>query len=266
MVKLESLESVGFFVNDLKAAKRFFTRTIGLKVREEERKWGYLALGATKGGEDASLDPWQPSPEWGTEMYEFGRRQIGTVTGIGFRTNDFAGTLEMMRRRGVKVVVEGEAQDFARFKDSDGNAFFFSPAEKVKRKRAGLAALEWVTVVTRDAARSGEFFTKALGMRGRRIPGEEGFIGYRLSTKGTSILPFAPTREMYPDPKDYDADMAHLGEDTAISFQTRDIYKLQEALMDRGVRFSEKAEKRDWGGIRARFLDPDDNVYSIIQY
>lgn len=266
MTKLESLESVGFFVNDLKAAKRFFTRTIGLKVREETPKWGYLALGATKGGQDASLDPWQPVPEWGTDMYEHGRKQIGTVTGIGFRTYDFAGTLEMMRRRGVKVVVEGEGQDFARFRDPDGNAFFFSEAEKVKRRRAGLAALEWVTVVTRDAKRSGEFFTKALGMRGRRIPGEEGFVGYRLSATGTAVMPFAPTREMYPDPKDYDADMAHLGEETSIGFETRDIYRVQETLMNRGVRFSKKAEKRDWGGIQAKFLDPDDNVYSIMQY
>jgi len=70
---------------------------------------------------------------------------------------------------------------------------------------------------------------------------------------------------MYNDPADYDADMAHVGEDTAIGFTARNLLELQDDLMAKGVRFTQKAEQRDWGGMQARFLDPDDNVYSIQQ-
>ena len=101
MAKLESIENVGVFVKDLKKAKQFYTKKVGLAVREEDRKFGYLALGATKGGGDADLNVWQPVPSWGSEWYESGRKQIGGVTGIGFRTSNLKGTLEaFLRRRG----------------------------------------------------------------------------------------------------------------------------------------------------------------------
>jgi uncharacterized glyoxalase superfamily protein PhnB len=70
---------------------------------------------------------------------------------------------------------------------------------------------------------------------------------------------------MYDNPADFDTDMAHIGEETGISFMTKDIYGLQEQLMAKGVRFRKKAEARPWGGVMAEFFDPDDNVYSIMQ-
>src|SRR3972149_365733 len=121
MPKLDSLGDVGVFTRDYAKAKRFYTRTIGLKVRSEDRKNGYIALGATKGGKDAALNLWQPVESWGPEMYETGLKQIGGVTGIGFSTTDLKRTTEQLRRRGVKVEFEGEAQDLARFTDPDGN-------------------------------------------------------------------------------------------------------------------------------------------------
>jgi catechol 2,3-dioxygenase-like lactoylglutathione lyase family enzyme len=60
--------------------------------------------------------------------------------------------------------------------------------------------------------------------------------------------------------------MAHIGEETGIGFTTPEIYRLQEQLLAKGVRFKEKAEAQDWGGIRARFFDPDDNIYSLVEY
>ena len=267
MAKLQ-LTDIGIFVKDLKAARSFYTKKIGLKVRESEPKWGYLTLGATKGGEDAALNPWQPVPEWGQEDYEKRKAQIGGVTGIGFSTSDMKRTVSDLRRRGVKVEIEGEGSTFARFSDPDGNVLFLAQPARVKARRAGIQSLAFVTVVSRDTKRSGEFFRKALAMKERRVPGEEGeedFVMHQLSPKATGIAPFTPTKEMYDDPSDYDADMAHIGEDTAISFTTNDLYKLQEALMAKGVRFQRKAEKRGWGGLMADFLDPDDNVYSIMQ-
>src|SRR5207245_9903402 len=90
MAKLE-LTSIGIVVKDLKKARSFYTRKIGLKVRESDPKMGYLALGATKGGKDAALNPWQPTPDWG-DMYEPALKRIGEGTGIGFLTSDWKKT------------------------------------------------------------------------------------------------------------------------------------------------------------------------------
>ena len=72
MAKLESVENVGVTVRNLKNAKQFYTQKVGLALRDEMKKFGYLALGATKGGQDADLNLWQPDPSWGAEMYEAG--------------------------------------------------------------------------------------------------------------------------------------------------------------------------------------------------
>ena len=78
-------------------------------------------------------------------------------------------------------------------------------------------------------------------------------------------MPFAPNREMYEDPAEYDSDMGHIGEDTGIGILVNEIYKLQDALLAKGVRFKTKAEERDWGSIAARIYDYDDNVYMLYQ-
>ena len=268
MAKLE-LTDVEIYVKDLKAARAFYTRKIGLKVRSSMPKWGYLALGATKGGDDAALTPWQPVPEWGREMYESRLKMIGGVTGIGFLTSDLKRTVADLKKKGVKSAVDRDEGTFGRFTDPDGNVLLLAEPAKTKVHRAGLSALAFVTVASRDAKKSGEFFRKALGMRERRERGEEGeedFVSYSLSPKDTAITPFTPTKTMYDNPADYESDLAHIGEETGIGFTTPDIYRLQEQLMAKGVRFKEKAEAQDWGGIRARFFDLDDNVYSLVEY
>lgn len=268
MAKLQ-LTDVGIYVKDLKVARAFYTKKIGLKVRSAMPKWGYLALGATKGGEDAALNPWAPSPEWGQADYEARLKMIGGVTGIGFLTADMKRTVADLKKKGVKAAIDRDDGTFGRFTDPDGNVVFLAQPAKTKVHRAGLSALGFVTVVSRDAKKSGEFFRKVLGMRQRREPAEEseeGFVSYQVTPKATSIMPFTPTKTMYDNPSDYDADMAHIGEDTSIGFTTTDIYKLQEQLMAKGVRFQKKAEQRPWGGIQAKFFDPDENVYTLVEY
>ena len=266
MADLESLSDVGIFTRDWAKAKQFYVKKIGLKVRSEDKKFGYIALGATLNGKDASLNLWQPSPEWGLEQYEIGLRQVGTVTGIGFRTSDLGRTAAALKKRGVKVEISDEQDEgkFGRFTDPDKNELFLEEPAKPKVRKAGVSKLDFVTVVSRDAKRAGQFFTKALGMGARRVPGQEQFVTYRLSPKGTAIMPFTPTREMYKDPSDYDADMGHLGEPTSIGFSTGKIQGLQEKLMGRGVRFTQKTKLEPYGMV-ARFLDLDDNEYTIIQ-
>src|SRR5881396_2584747 len=222
MAKLQ-LTDLEIYVKDLKAAKAFYTKKIGLKV-------------------------------------------IGGITGIGFLTNDLKGTVADLKEKGVKAEIEREDGTFGRFTDPDGNVLFLAQPDKPKVRRKGVSALTFVTVVSKDWKKTGEFFKKALGLKSHRVPGEEGFTDYRFSEKETSIMPFTPTKQMYDNPADYDSDIAHIGEETGIGFTTDDIYKLQEQLLAKGVRFKEKAEAQGWGGIMARFLDPDDNVYSLVQY
>ena len=267
MAKLQ-LTDVEIYVKDLKATRAFYTKKIGLKVRSAMPKWGYLALGATKGGEDASLTPWQPTPMWGQAVYEARLKQIGGVTGIGFITNDLKRTIADLKKKGVKTAVDGESETFGRFTDPDGNVLFLGQPAKPKVRRAGVSLLGFVTVASRDSKKTGQFFRKALGMKEQRDAGdeEEGFVSYQLSPKATAITPFTPRKDIYDNPADYDADMAHIGEETGIGFTTSDVYRVQEQLLAKGVRFKEKAEAQEWGGIMARFFDPDDNVYSLVEY
>jgi len=264
MAKLTRLDAVGIFTRNQRLSKEFYTRKVGLKVRTSDPKFGYVQLGATKGGADAGLDVWQPVPEWGDETYRAGLQQVGTVTGIGFSTANLAKTVENLARNGVKI--ETESEGFARFWDPDQNALFLTEAERPTVRRAGVQKLEWVTVVTRDLPREIEFFTKSLGLKSRKVRGGEGegdFTICRVSPDQTSVMPFTPNRKMYDDPKDYDADLAHAGEETSISFLADDVYAVEEKLLLKGVEFKAKAEKRDWGGVAARIYDPDRNSYMI---
>lgn len=265
MLKIDSLSNVGVFVRDHKKAKEFYTKKLGLKVRSSIPKWQYLEVGATKGGADASLNLWRPTREMWGDDYDEAEKSIGTVTGIGFLTTNLGATVEAFRRKKIKVEGPGPAgrAQIASVYDPDGNSVFVLEPPKPKVRRAGLHSLQWVTVASRDAARAGEFFTKALGMKGGR--GEEGMRFYSLSPRGTALMPFTPSKEMYDDPKDYEDDLAHIGENTSVIFTTKSIHRLQDELLSRGVHFSQKAEKASWGGIEAEFLDPDGNRYALIQ-
>lgn len=260
-----SLTSVGIFTHDQKRAREFYVKKLGLKVRSAMPEWGYLELGTTKKGEDASLNIWVPTREMWGEGYEEVADQVGVVSGIGFRTGDIERTVQILKRRKVKVEWSPDSEEgMAYVTDPDGNSFFFFEPERVRTKRPGLASLDFITVVSRDIRRARAFFTKGLGMRRRTEMGEE-FADYRLSPRATAIAPFRPNKEMYRSASDYEDDMKHIGEYTAIMFSTNDILKTQQELFRRDVVFRKKAEKTMWGGMEAEFMDPDKNVYSLIQ-
>ena len=266
MARIERLSEVGIFTRDMKLAKEFYTRKIGMKARSSIPKMNYLQLGATRGGQDAGLDLWQPVAEWGEAMYQAGLKNVGTVTGIGFSTGNLKKTVEDLSRKGVKI--ESESEGFARFRDPDGNVSFISEQERPKVRRAGIQKLDWITVVSRNATKANTFFTKGLGMKAKKVRGGEGegdFTIYRLSPAQTSVMPFTPNREMYDNPADYDADMAHIGEDTSIGIEVNDIRRVHEKLVASGVRVKEGVTKQDWGGTTVRIFDPDDNVYMLFE-
>src|SRR2546425_3332480 len=265
MAKLQRVSEVSVFTKNQKLAKEFYTKKLGLKVRSEMKNMDYLQLGATKGGEDAGIDLWQPDPKWGSEMYEQNLKSVGIVTGIGLQTSNLAKTVEQLASRGVKI--EKDSETFARVRDPDGNVLFVNQEPRAKAKRVGLQSVAWVTVAVRDEAKAAAFF-KTLGFRGRKVRGDSNEEGqtmtiYTLGGKGTAVMPFAPRREMYENPADYDTDMAHVGEDTGIGIEVDEAFKVQEKLKAAGVTISAPAEKQDWGGVRMRIKDPDGNQYML---
>ena len=266
MARLEALSNVGVFTRNLKKAKEFYVRKVGLKVREQYPKWGYLALGPTKKGKDADLNIWQPTKEmWGKD-YEEAIGQVGQVTGVGFRTGNIDKTVETLRARNVKVDWMGDEGEgrMASILDPDGNSFFVSGPSKSGGRKPGLASLDFVTIVTKDSKKAGEFFTKKLGMR-RGDSFGEGLVDYRLNPRGTAIVPFKPTKDMYENVAEYAEDLAHIGENTSIMFETKHIRDVQKTLLSKGVKFGRKAEHASWGGMEAEFYDLDKNIYTIMQ-
>src|SRR3989449_10704861 len=128
-------------------------------------------------------------------MYEPALKRIGEVTGIRFLPEDLTEPVRALKAKDVRASIHRDNATFGRYSDPDGNVFFLAAPDKVKVHRAGLSSLAFVTVASRDSKKTGEFFTKALGMRQRRDPGEEGepdFFSYRLSTKGTGVMPLSP--------------------------------------------------------------------------
>lgn len=267
MGKIVAVGGAGVIVRDLKKAKDFYTKKLGLKVRMYEPQWGYLALGTTKGGSDASINPIHPVPEvWGEEEYQAAMEDIGGVTGIGFRTGSLDRTLAALKKARVKVSEPFEEEGaglMASFQDQDRNSFFVYEPRRPSVRRGGLQAVDFVTVATRDTDRAHDFFTKALGLRSRKL--SDSMREYRLEPKGTALMPFAPKPENYKDAADYQADLAHVGENTGVMFIADDLRALQEKLLLKGVRFKRKAERAEWGGMEAEIHDPDDNSYLIVE-
>jgi catechol 2,3-dioxygenase-like lactoylglutathione lyase family enzyme len=60
-------------------------------------------------------------------------------------------------------------------------------------------------------------------------------------------------------------DVCQPGGPTGIVFDTDSIYDLHRKLVDEGVRFKLKPEKRDFGGLMAVFTDPDGNEFQVVE-
>ncbi len=56
-----------------------------------------------------------------------------------------------------------------------------------------------------------------------------------------------------------------MGEPTGVVFETADVEGAYAQLCERGVRFAAPPSPRDWGGVAARFRDPDGNEFLLVQ-
>jgi lactoylglutathione lyase len=52
---------------------------------------------------------------------------------------------------------------------------------------------------------------------------------------------------------------------TSIVFTTDDMPATYEQLRGRGVHFTEEPSRQSWGGMQARFVDPDGNTFVLVQ-
>lgn len=261
MAKLESFSSVGIFTKDLKRAKQFYTRKVGLKVRGEMKDFGYLELGATKGGRDAGLNIWEPA-SWGPEAKDFAGK-IGGPTGVGFWTSNLEKAVAALKRKGVKVEAwHTDEMPMATFYDPDGNGLFLVGPKRPSSQSPALKSLDFVTIATRNTRAAGRFFQGAFGMK---RGGHADFSEYRLSPSGTALMPFAPDREMYESESEYRGDLEAIGENTACMFLTRDIEAFARQLRRKKAKVISGPERADWGGMELRVADPSGNKYLITQ-
>ena len=261
MAKVDAISNVGIFVTNQKRARDFYTKKLGLKVVGGMPEWGYLELAVRKGGKDAVLNLWTPKA-WGLSAKE-AKKKVGVTTGIGLGVDNFEGTVASLKKKGVKVDVwHGEGYHMATVHDPDGNGLFLAAETKKSKKKPGITRLDWVTISSRNAKRSGAFFQKTLGMK--KAGGDE-WAAYSASPGGTALMPFTPKKSNYENASDYKADLAAIGEDTAIMLRTSDAKGLEKQLKKKGVKFESPMEEQDWGGVSANIFDPDGNKYMLFQ-
>src|SRR2546429_3293839 len=104
-------------------------------------KWGYLALGATKSGRDASLTAWQPTPEWGQDVYEARLKMIGGIPGIGILTNDLKGTCAELKKKGVNAEIAREDGTVGRITGPERDVLVLQHADKPQVRPDGVSAV-----------------------------------------------------------------------------------------------------------------------------
>ena len=159
---------------------------------------------------------------------------------------------------------ETRGKKWVHFEDPHRNTFVAHDDPWTNTGRPRLTALDHVSVVTRDETRAQAFFAIVPGMESSKLPGW-GFLEYRLTQKGTAVVPFRPTPDMYADwtdISDMDKDLARIGERPHVQFVTRGLGGLHDDLSRAGVRCSE-AFQPVWGTV-LEFIDPDGNRYLAV--
>jgi catechol 2,3-dioxygenase-like lactoylglutathione lyase family enzyme len=266
MPALTSIGLITVIVRDQAKAAEFYTRLLGMAVRDRAPDIGLLTVALRD--RTTALALAEPDPALGSG-YEAAKAGIGGSTGIALEAPDLRATLRLLRQRGGTITAAqleptGYGGVHATVEDQDGNSLMlFQPAARASGK-AGLARVSFANVVVRDLPAAQRFYGDVLGLaRGDALPGV-GWTEFRLP-KGASLGVFQPRQDAYDDPQDYLDDVAHIGEPTGIAFTTDDLPALHAALAERGVRFPRAPERAAWGGMEAEFEDPDGNRFAVVQ-
>ncbi len=262
MTGIKQLALVSIFLKNQKRAKDFYSRKLGLKIREHWPDFKYLSMGSSKDGADAGLAIWEPG-SWGITGAK-AKKMIGGFTGLGFATAKFEQLERKLAKSGVQVQRRHEDEGFRymRVWDPDGNVIFVYEDRRARGKAGGVGKLGFATVASRNSKRLGQFYTRKLGLK---RTGHAGWPEYIASPRGTTIMPFTVRRSNYDSAKEYRADLAAIGEDTHFMFACRGLAGLEQRLRKRRVKFRSGTTQAEWGGKEATILDPDGNSYILMQ-
>jgi predicted enzyme related to lactoylglutathione lyase len=120
--------------------------------------------------------------------------------------------------------------------------------------RGNLIGVSTVAVPVKDLVGAVAFYEGVLGLSIQRNSMSENWV--ELGPRGGlgRIALYVPDKEGRKP-----------GGPTGIVLTTESIYDLHRKLIDRGVRFAVKPEKRRIGGLIAIFLDQDDNQIAVVE-
>jgi len=112
-----------------------------------------------------------------------------------------------------------------------------------------------VSIPVSDLERAIDFYSCSLGLE------------IVLDARGKNWVEFGPAEPLakiavYVPEK---ADRRQPGGDSGVVLSTDSIYELHRKLVDEGVKFRMKPEKRPFGGLMAVFEDPDGNLLTVVE-
>ncbi len=120
--------------------------------------------------------------------------------------------------------------------------------------RGVLLGVSAVAIPVRDLAGAVSFYEQMFGLAVQRDSRTENWVEMGSSRSLARIALYVP-----------DKGGRKPGGPTGIILATESIYDLHRKMVDRGVRFVVKPEKRGVGGLIAIFLDQDDNQIAVVE-
>lgn len=114
-----------------------------------------------------------------------------------------------------------------------------------------------VRVFVSDLAGAAAFYRDQVGLELEQMVLDQGFAVFRLAGGGELVL-----EEDAPDEETADG---LAGRFVGVSLAVDDLDAAFDALSDQGVRFTGPPEVQPWGGSLAHFLDPDDNILTLVE-
>lgn len=118
-------------------------------------------------------------------------------------------------------------------------------------------SLAAVRIFVSDIAGASQFYEQSIGLKPAVTAYDEGFTVFTLAN-GVDLI-------LEEDTPEEDDDENLVGRFVGVSIAVSDITGIYDTLSDNGVRFIDPPERQPWGGILAHFLDPDDNILTLVE-
>jgi predicted enzyme related to lactoylglutathione lyase len=118
--------------------------------------------------------------------------------------------------------------------------------------------LNTARIFVRDIESAKQFYSGSLGLR---IKADGSKYGYCVFNAGSADLVVETVAEDAPE-----EEQVLVGRFTGLSFTVQDAEAKHQELVARGVPFTGRPEKQQWGGILATLRDPSGNELQIVQH